>query len=973
MLIYLEKTSQVSAIRSTSAQELVNPRGKGAYQAVPVGMAGAEVDEEHTLEFPSQEEPLRSWLRSKSVAEGPRVEPPRSQNRRATSTDSPPWWLQSSSPTSGLGQDRYQLLTTRSSATMPHPSERVLSSGPVSAAPTDGHPASPSNAEELAGVGRGDHRTSVTSVHQFRESLAGPDQRSLMQGLEQVIDNKSVLPSQEQLPVGKMDDPLRGDVLPWIREAPAFSPGARSDKVFWGRSDSITDEREPMMVAAVSPFGGQPLQEAIEMIELEADFYALSLSPQVSCHAAFCAPIVSAIAQLSVLYFLAFQNENMFEEGKWKQPISPYWSLNVMKLISIVVSLFKVSTELQHAQQLCRALFVGRFQEDFRQVAGWWALALQYSTALCVLFVSLSIVLGATSCVGCFLKIFSVFIIVDMDNLAAKFVNGMIFLEFHVTVDPERLRAFRQRHRERIKGISIRTIFMIMPVALILLSGIVSLYFNTTPLTLLVFGQVDNVHAPKMINIGGCCPPILRLEHLKGEGVAANVSVLLLAAINPTEEEVKVAPRLYWIALESQAEPMIPSSLQVLQGTDANNNAAFRSGSAQTTRSQSYHWLELHHPEGAASPYKTLLKQEKMYKTMEPFEASFQIRGIQAEYPTTYTVFVTAQNPTSRALAGTPAKGSLLIPACASFCESCEFTGARFCDPGRCIAGTHYHQGRCYPCVENCDSCEFSAAPLDFGAVNMTDSESIKCDYGGCKRGYGHQGGRCLPCKVENCRDCNEDLGSCGLCMPGLGLDSNGTCQQCGGPHCRCYEKGGCDECEEGWGPAANATCVQCEPGCRLCSSSHETCKNCELGYVMKEGHCARCVPHCRNCSVSGVHSCDECYSGWGLNMLTMKCDTCEVENCLKCNGDQRRCTECKYGFGVTPEGLCQDCGEYCKTCDAINDCKVCQAGFVSIEGQCHSCADRCNFCSKAGPAKCDHCFQGFHLTKEAICERGPS
>lgn len=66
-------------------------------------------------------------------------------------------------------------------------------------------------------------------------------------------------------------------------------------------------------------------------------------------------------------------------------------------------------------------------------------------------------------------------------------------------------------------------------------------------------------------------------------------------------------------------------------------------------RSQSYHWLELHHPEGAASPYKTLLKQdlrqrrgheacqllvppveEKMYKTMEPFEASFQIRGIQA-------------------------------------------------------------------------------------------------------------------------------------------------------------------------------------------------------------------------------------------------------------------------------------------------------------------------------------------------------
>ena len=73
-------------------------------------------------------------------------------------------------------------------------------------------------------------------------------------------------------------------------------------------------------------------------------------------------------------------------------------------------------------------------------------------------------------------------------------------------------------------------------------------------------------------------------------------------------------------------------------------------GLGRVARSQSYHWLELHHPEGAASPYKTLLKQdlqrghgacqllepmasmveEKMYKTMEPFEASFQIRGIQA-------------------------------------------------------------------------------------------------------------------------------------------------------------------------------------------------------------------------------------------------------------------------------------------------------------------------------------------------------
>ena len=75
---------------------------------------------------------------------------------------------------------------------------------------------------------------------------------------------------------------------------------------------------------------------------------------QLPCWAAMCAPLASCIAQLlvccselellgltvhhfdskrenmpEVLYFLAYQNETMFEGGKWKQPISPYWSLGL--------------------------------------------------------------------------------------------------------------------------------------------------------------------------------------------------------------------------------------------------------------------------------------------------------------------------------------------------------------------------------------------------------------------------------------------------------------------------------------------------------------------------------------------------------------------------------------------------------------------------------------------------------------------
>lgn len=39
-----------------------------------------------------------------------------------------------------------------------------------------------------------------------------------------------------------------------------------------------------------------------------------------------------------------------------------------------------------------------------------------------------------------------------------------------------------------------------------------------------------------------------------------------------------------------------------------------------------------------------------MYKTMEPFQASFLIPSVQAAYRTTYIVFVTAQNPDSAGL-----------------------------------------------------------------------------------------------------------------------------------------------------------------------------------------------------------------------------------------------------------------------------------------------------------------------------------
>ncbi|CAE7213074.1 OGG1 [Symbiodinium sp. CCMP2592] len=688
-------------------------------QAPGYGPISTSMDtaEERLLPDAENHKEPRTWMRTKSLEQGASSDQETLLSRlpgRSESASATPWWLPTHSPPGS-----------------PHKDSSLLS------------------VERYSSSQNGRHSSSLP-----RESLrpwvpgAMPD--PARRPLSQSSEERSPATAGRELDSSKREIEMDAGAVAAI-EAP--SPWSRPDKAIWGRCDSITDDRMPR------PASSPVVDSVTEVIELEHDFYSISLTPQVPCWAAMCAPLASCIAQLLVLYFLAYQNETMFEGGKWKQPISPYWSLNTMKMISIMLSLFKVSIELGHAQRLCRCLVVGAFAEGFRPVVGWWALALQYFMALLVLFVSLSVVLGSTSCVGCFLKIFSVFIIVDMDNLAAGFVDGMTYLDFRVEVSPERLQAFKRRHGGICRCLSIRAIFMFMPVTLILLSLAMSIYFNTIPLTLLSFGQVSNEDSPKMLVDDGTC--VAQLVHHKGQGLSANVSVLLLAALDADSDKA-LAPRLHWVALEYAAQPVTPSSLQVMRGNDANNNGVFKSGSAATVRSQAYHWLETH----GFSPqvYSNLLKREKLYKTFQPFEATFLIPGIQEDAPASYTpstymVYVTAQNPLS-----------LLIPACAQFCTSCELAGPRLCDEGKCIEGTHFHLGKCYPCAKDCDKCELNAL-----GHNMSDSESIGCDNGGCKEGFGLKHGRCQPCKDANCSRClDEDLDVCVECKHGLSINFNG-------------------------------------------------------------------------------------------------------------------------------------------------------------------------------------------------------
>ncbi|CAE8742990.1 unnamed protein product, partial [Polarella glacialis] len=607
------------------------------------------------------------------------------------------------------------------------------------------------------------------------------------------------------------------------------------------------------------------------------------------------------------------------------------------------------------AQQLCRALIVGEFDQEFHRVCGWWALLLQYGMALCVLFVSQSVVLGAQTCVNCFMKIFSVFVIVDMDNLAARFLEGLFHLDFEVKVNIDRVLAIR-RKGGLVGGLSVRIIFLLIPVMIICMTGVVSVYFNTLPLTLLKFGRVENRDPPKMLidSEGGCCPPSLEIQHSGPTGMSANCSVLLLAMMPPRGSATP--PRVHWVALEAASTPKTPSSFQVLEGRDADNNPAAFSGSADSAKTEANFWLQTH--KYASRVYYQMLKREQLYKRTIPFQASFFLDGLEAT-DTHYVVFVTAQNPDSRALAERPAQSAeLLTSSCAPFCENCDLRGPRMCDEGRCMPGTHYHAGRCFPCTSNCEVCELNEM--------QSDADAIPCDYGGCTAGFGKKDGECLPCEATGCQDCDAELSRCTLCKAGLGLDVNGTCQECAAPHCRCFSYGGCEECEEGWGPAGNGTCAECKTGCKSCRFSDKECTDCLPGYVLGNWMCEGCMLHCTNCSANGINSCDECRPGFSFNPQIGQCSECKVEHCKKCSGEEQgKCSECEKGFGLTEGGLCEACGLFCARCGSISDCSVCQAGYVAVKGRCWGCADRCSSCDVAGYARCDLCLDGFLLQNQ--------
>eukprot|EP00928_Gymnodinium_smaydae_P003137 TRINITY_DN11121_c1_g4_i1.p1 TRINITY_DN11121_c1_g4~~TRINITY_DN11121_c1_g4_i1.p1 ORF type:complete len:816 (-),score=141.68 TRINITY_DN11121_c1_g4_i1:149-2536(-) len=704
-------------------------------------------------------------------------------------------------------------------------------------------------------------------------------------------------------------------------------------------------------------------------VSLEHDCYSIAVLDNTPAWAAVALPMLSATGQILLLYFMAFANdENMFDEGHWLEPKSSHGNVKIMKVIGILIALFKVSTEVHHAQALFRALTIGEIRGHARRLCGWWSLMMQYVMAILVLFVVTSVVLAGQSCTFIMSKIFSTFVIVDMDNLMARFLEVVWRLHFHIKVDTELCATWRTRER-LVGGMSVRLCFLVLPATFILCEVGFSLLYNTPPHTVLMHGYVSNHMPPMMLTplVDGCCPPLrIALSAKAGEQTEAlgtsvyNYSVMFLAPLGSPPPVVR------WIALEAGSEPHAASSLQVWEGRDGDGNWALNMGGARSHRVQAGAYLQDHGY--ARQTYLAVQQRKALYQTMLPFEAIFSVTGLKT-YGSAYRIYAVAQNPETQALAKSPvASATLVTSVCAQRCLSCEMSGSGRCD--RCVQGTHRtSQGLCMPCPENCLLCEESAAIYGFstaiGSFEGRFLAQMPCDVGGCNEGYGlTSDGVCKRCSIANCLSCDGDTSTCRQCRRGHGIGANGTCLPCAHERCICIEAGQCDLCETGWGFTSNGTCAACQEGCAMCEFAHDgICESCRSGFGFDDDgrHCKQCLPHCMSCNVSGPAGCDFCQSGFGFDVSQKRCSRCTPEHCLECDGSvPYKCTRCEYGFGVTHEGQCDTCGADCKRCDAVGRCKLCHSSFTVSDGVCKMCGDRCQNCSVSGPARCDNCWPGY-------------
>eukprot|EP00929_Paragymnodinium_shiwhaense_P065650 TRINITY_DN32891_c0_g1_i2.p1 TRINITY_DN32891_c0_g1~~TRINITY_DN32891_c0_g1_i2.p1 ORF type:complete len:908 (+),score=79.41 TRINITY_DN32891_c0_g1_i2:134-2857(+) len=502
----------------------------------------------------------------------------------------------------------------------------------------------------------------------------------------------------------------------------------------------------------------------------------------------------------------------------------------------------------------------------------------------------------------------------------------------------------------------------------------------------------------------------------------------------------KAAPVLFWVALEgAAAAPTSLQVVDGLDGDGFAAVQSGQLLSTQPAQAYYWLQMHGYVPEDTQKIYDALLGGEGagLYKTHLAYSGHFLVEAFHRATTTTYKIYVTAQNPVSLALSPHPVVSAPLFIAgcapgcidcggdadvcfqcsdasvwseaerlcspCAPGCKKCEQTGKGRCDAGACEEGYGLTADRtCAWCnVTSCSRCDIhgtvlisdevttrahdasvgsaSSAVADASFAQAPVQASLHCDV--CKAGFGltADGMRCSPCR-EHCTDCGNNGPAAASASSEASVIGGST-----GSEVAAFLQ--CRSCETGYGlvPQMSAEgqklseCVACGPNCLKCDDAQH-CDQCERGFAAKDSQCAACADGCHNCTEAGPGKCDSegCRRGRGYS--GGMCWPCKAQHCTKCHftdsGATNICDECADGYGLTEEGACEDCGDFCAACDRVGTCKMCVEGYAMARdskgkhtGDCQSCSDRCADCYDSGPSRCDRCFPGFSLqVAERIC-----
>lgn len=233
--------------------------------------------------------------------------------------------------------------------------------------------------------------------------------------------------------------------------------------------------------------------------------------------------------------------------------------------------------------------------------------------------------------------------------------------------------------------------------------------------------------------------------------------------------------------------------------------------------------------------------------------------------------------------------------------------------------------------------------------------------------------GSCLLCEIANCSMCSAN-NQCSQCVANYSLSDN-SCFLCNDPNCMaCSADNVCSMCM-GNLTLGNGSCFTCDvPNCMTCASLG-VCQACASGFnlLVSNGTTSCVVPCPDNCSSCNqtTGACSECQTGFTLDTANNTCFSCNVSNCMMCNGTDI-CMTCYPIFnlasnvctcpnttviaigGSTPTCVCSNANEtfsnttgqcevcaldHCMTCNG-SVCAVCMTGYNNVNGSCET--DRC-------------------------------